>query len=99
MVDAVSALSVGPEASDGVALKHEGKEDGHAASEDDGSDDSDASPKLAHDKDAPVEEKDPDLDDCHTKRPEHHEDVEILNRSVGEYDREWKTHDLEAPIL
>ena len=82
MIDAVSVLSVGPEATDGVALDHEAEEDGHATGEDDGSDNGNASSKLAHDEDAPVEEKDPDLDDSYPERPEHHENVEILDWSI-----------------
>lgn len=82
MIDAVSLLSVGPEAADRVALEHEAEEDGHATGENDGSDDSNTSSELSHDEDAPVEEKDPNLDDSYPERPEHHEDVEILDWSI-----------------
>ena len=82
MIDAVSAFSVGPEATDGIALDHEAEKDGHATGEYDGSDDSNASSKFAHDEDAPVEEKNADLNDSYSERPEHHEDVEILNWSI-----------------
>lgn len=75
----MSVLAVAPEARNRITLKHEGNEDGKAAGENEGSDHSDASSKFAPDEDAPVKEKDPDLDNCHSERPEHHEDVEILN--------------------
>lgn len=83
LIDAVSVLSIGPEARDGVALDHEDDKDGDAAGEDDGSDHSNDPSKVAHDEDAPVEEKDPDLDDCSSESLGHHEDVEVLNYLAG----------------
>lgn len=99
LVDTVSALGVGPEEGDGVTLEHEGEEDGYATGKDDGSDHRNASAEIAHDEDAPVEQKDPDLDDCHSERPEHHEDVKSLKWSVGECERGWRKYDLELSIF
>lgn len=79
MIDAVSVHSVVPEARNGVALGHEGDKDGRAASKDDGAHQQHVSSKLAHGEDAPVEEKDPNLDNCYSKRPIHHVDVENLD--------------------
>ena len=75
----MTVVGVGPEARDGVALEHEAEENGHATGEDDGTDNSDAPSKLTHDEDAPVEEENPDLDDCYSERPEQHGDVETLD--------------------
>ncbi len=89
-----------PEARDRVALEHGAEEDGHAVGEDDSSGHRDASSKSAlNGEDAPVEEKDPNLDDSHSKRPEHHEDVDILKWLVGKCDREWRRYDLKASVL
>ena len=98
MVHAVSVLGVGPEAAR-IALEHERENNSHAADEDDGSEQGNASSKLVYYSDAPVEEKSPDLDDYYSERPERYKDVETLDWLVGECEREWGRYDLKAPIL
>ena len=75
----MSVVGVTPKARNGSALEHEGHEDGKAAGKEEGSNHSDPSSELTHGEDAPVKQKDPDFDDRHPERPEHHEDIETLD--------------------
>ena len=95
LIYAVFVLGVGLEARNRITLEHERDNDSHAAGEDNGSDQGNASSKLVY-SDAPVGEKSPDLDDYYSERPERYKDVETLDWLVGECEREWGRYDLKS---